>query len=108
MKIRIIGSVGSGKTTLAKKLSEWQQIDYFETDRIVWKREETEVRRTDNEKIAVLNKILQQENWIIEGVHLEAWVDESINQADVVIFLIYLKNKSASNLLSAKLNSYYD
>ncbi|HEM2243735.1 TPA: DNA topology modulation protein, partial [Listeria monocytogenes] len=23
MKIRIIGSVGSGKTTLAKKLSEW-------------------------------------------------------------------------------------
>ncbi|EAG5114173.1 DNA topology modulation protein, partial [Listeria monocytogenes] len=24
MKIRIIGSVGSGKTTLAKKLSEWQ------------------------------------------------------------------------------------
>ncbi|HEM1637906.1 TPA: DNA topology modulation protein, partial [Listeria monocytogenes] len=26
MKIRIIGSVGSGKTTLAKKLSEWQQI----------------------------------------------------------------------------------
>lgn len=79
MKIRIIGSVGSGKTTLAKKLSEWYQIDYFETDRIVWKREGIEVRRTDIEKIAVLNKILQQENWIIEGVHLEAWVNESFD-----------------------------
>ncbi len=35
MKIRIIGSVGSGKTTLAKKLSEMEGIPYFETDRIV-------------------------------------------------------------------------
>ncbi|MBC1425131.1 hypothetical protein HCA33_03005 [Listeria seeligeri] len=50
MKIRIIGSVGSGKTTLAKKLSEMEGIPYFETDRIVWKREQTEVRRTDSEK----------------------------------------------------------
>lgn len=58
MKIRIIGSVGSGKTTLAKKLSEWYQIDYFETDRIVWKREGIEVRRTDAEKIATLKEIL--------------------------------------------------
>ncbi|ALQ16292.1 AAA family ATPase [Listeria monocytogenes] len=87
MKIRIIGSVGSGKTTLAKKLSEWYQIDYFETDRIVWKREGIEVRRTDAEKIATLKEILQQENWIIEGVHLEAWATESIDQADVIIFL---------------------
>ncbi|HAB8659053.1 TPA_asm: AAA family ATPase [Listeria monocytogenes] len=103
MKIRIIGSVGSGKTTLAKKLSEWQQIDYFETDRIVWKREETEVRRTDNEKITVLNKILQQENWIIEGVHLEAWVDESINQADVVIFLDLPKKQIRSQIIKRQI-----
>ncbi|EDN8460180.1 DNA topology modulation protein [Listeria monocytogenes] len=96
MKIRIIGSVGSGKTTLAKKLSEWQQIDYFETDRIVWKREETEVRRTDNEKIAVLNKILQ-------GVHLEAWVDESINQADVVIFLDLPKKQIRSQIIKRQI-----
>lgn len=103
MKIRIIGSVGSGKTTLAKKLSEWQQIDYFETDRIVWKREETEVRRTDIEKIAVLNKILQQENWIIEGVHLEAWVNESFDQADVIIFLNLPKKQIRSQLIKRQI-----
>ncbi|MBC1728066.1 hypothetical protein IA614_01820 [Listeria seeligeri] len=51
MKIRIIGSVGSGKTTLAKKLSEMKGISHFETDRIVWKREQTEVRRTNSEKM---------------------------------------------------------
>ncbi len=32
MKIRIIGSVGSGKTTLAKKLSDIEDIPFFETD----------------------------------------------------------------------------
>ncbi|MCD2247158.1 AAA family ATPase [Listeria marthii] len=103
MKIRIIGSVGSGKTTLAKKLSEWQQIDYFETDRIVWKREEMEVRRTDAEKLAVLNNILQNENWIIEGVHLEEWTNESITQADIVIFLDLPKNQIRSQLVKRQI-----
>ncbi len=60
MKIRIIGSVGSGKTTLAKKLSEMEGISYFETDRIVWKREQIEVRRTDSEKNELLKQIINQ------------------------------------------------
>ncbi|HCJ4854854.1 TPA: AAA family ATPase, partial [Listeria innocua] len=98
MKIRIIGSVGSGKTTLAKKVSKWLQIDFFETDRIVWKREETEVRRSDSEKIAELNAILQKDNWIIEGVHLEAWTEESISQADIIIYLDLPKKQIRSQL----------
>ncbi|MCD2225681.1 AAA family ATPase [Listeria cossartiae] len=103
MKIRIIGSVGSGKTTLAKKLSEWQQIDYFETDRIVWKREATEVRRTDSEKAAVLTNILQNKNWIIEGVHLEDWATESFIQADAIIFLDLPKKQIRSQLIKRQI-----
>ncbi|EDO1167418.1 DNA topology modulation protein [Listeria innocua] len=99
MKIRIIGSVGSGKTILAKKVSKWLQIDFFETDRIVWKREETEVRRSDSEKIAELNAILQKDNWIIEGVHLEAWTEESISQADIIIYLDLPKKQIRSQLI---------
>ncbi|ELY0460805.1 AAA family ATPase [Listeria innocua] len=99
MKIGIIGSVGSGKTTLAKKVSKWLQIDFFETDRIVWKREETEVRRSDSEKIAELNAILQKDNWIIEGVHLEAWTEESISQADIIIYLDLPKKQIRSQLI---------
>ncbi|HAC3174769.1 TPA_asm: DNA topology modulation protein [Listeria innocua] len=99
MKIRIIGSVGSGKTTLAKKISNWLQIDFFETDRIVWKREETEVRRSDSEKTAELNTILQNDNWIIEGVHLEEWIDESFSQADIIIYLDLPKKQIRSQLI---------
>lgn len=41
MKIDIIGSVGSGKTTLAKNLSRIYRIPYYEKDEIVWIRQKT-------------------------------------------------------------------
>lgn len=37
-KIHIIGSVASGKTTMAKDLSMKLQIPYYELDNVVWKR----------------------------------------------------------------------
>ena len=37
MKIDIIGSVASGKTTLAKRISKQYNIPYYEKDNIVWK-----------------------------------------------------------------------
>ena len=40
MKIDIIGSVGSGKTSLAKQLSKEYNIPYYEQDNIVWIRTE--------------------------------------------------------------------
>ena len=41
-KIHIIGSVASGKTTLAKELSRKLAIPYYELDNVVWKRSETD------------------------------------------------------------------
>lgn len=38
LKIDIIGSVASGKTTLAKRISKKYGIPYYEKDNIVWKR----------------------------------------------------------------------
>lgn len=38
MKIDIIGSVASGKTTLAKKISLKYRVPYYEKDNIVWER----------------------------------------------------------------------
>ena len=35
MKVLITGNVGSGKTTLAKKLSETYNVPYFEIDSII-------------------------------------------------------------------------
>ncbi len=87
-KIHIIGSVGSGKTTLAKELSVKLQIPYYELDNIVWKRHKSgDIRRTEVERKVYLNTILQSDGWIVEGVHNEDWVKNSFQDAELIIFL---------------------
>ncbi|MFZ3577781.1 hypothetical protein [Virgibacillus sp. DJP39] len=53
-KIHIIGSVGSGKTTFARKLSNKLSIVCYELDNVVWKRREDadvhDVKRTPQER----------------------------------------------------------
>ncbi|MGP4073610.1 AAA family ATPase [Piscibacillus sp. B03] len=88
MKVHIIGSVGSGKTTLAKSLSKKYDIPHYELDNVVWKREQTgDIRRSEDERIDYLSSIVRTSSWIIEGVHNEEWVFDSFKQADVIIFL---------------------
>ncbi|HDX9578112.1 TPA: AAA family ATPase [Bacillus pseudomycoides] len=86
-KIHIIGSVGSGKTTLARMLSSQLHIPYYELDNVVWKRSEKgDVRNTPEERDKQLNDIASSNKWIIEGVH-HTWVSHSFQHADIIIFL---------------------
>lgn len=86
-KIHIIGSIGSGKTTLAKNISSRLKIPYFELDNIVWQRFDTgDIRRTEQERDAYLSTVITKHSWIIEGVH-HKWVGSSFQQADLIIFL---------------------
>ncbi|TFB19492.1 DNA topology modulation protein FlaR [Filobacillus milosensis] len=86
-RIHIIGSVGSGKTTLSRKLSKEYVIPHYELDNVVWKREKSgDIRRTIEERDQQLTEIVTQEKWIIEGVH-DKWVLPSFKHADIIIFL---------------------
>ena len=38
-KVYIIGAVGTGKTTLAKKMSEKLNIKMYQLDKVVWDKE---------------------------------------------------------------------
>lgn len=87
-KIHIIGSVGSGKTTLARELSLEFNIPYYELDNVVWIRNKSgDIRRSETERKECLHTIIQSNSWIIEGVHNEQWVFSSFQHADVIIFL---------------------
>ncbi|WP_430788296.1 AAA family ATPase [Virgibacillus flavescens] len=90
-KIHIIGSVGSGKTTFARRLSEKTGIACFELDNVVWKRRENEeihdVKRTPEERDNYFATLLNREAWIIEGVHSFDWVMKSIQEADVILVI---------------------
>ncbi|WYP27533.1 hypothetical protein NSQ54_05330 [Alkalihalobacillus sp. FSL W8-0930] len=87
-KVHIIGSVGSGKTTFAKKLSSQTSIQHYELDNVVWQRKEDsgDIKRSKEERDQCLSNIVQLDRWIIEGVH-HTWVGPSLDQADLIIFL---------------------
>lgn len=68
MKILIVGTVGTGKTTLAKKLSKQYKIEYYEIDLIVHDDENNGRKRTIDEQSDIIKKINKNEDWIIEGV----------------------------------------
>ncbi|SFA86608.1 MULTISPECIES: shikimate kinase [unclassified Bacillus (in: firmicutes)] len=87
-KIHIIGSVGSGKTTLARKLSTELNIPFFELDNVMWIRNKSgDIRRTEEERKEYLNSILHSNAWIIEGVHNDEWVLDCFHHAELIVFL---------------------
>lgn len=87
MKIDIIGAVGSGKTTLAKCLSEKMGIDYYEQDKIVWHRVGNKVEKYSNEIIREkFTDIVQKDNWIMEGSPRHLLADR-FKYSNYVIFL---------------------
>lgn len=87
MKIYIIGSVGSGKTTLARQLASQLSIPHFETDNFVWQRQEGgDVRNSELVRDGHFENAVEQSQWIIEGVHI-GWTQRAIQDADLVVFL---------------------
>jgi adenylate kinase family enzyme len=86
-KIRIVGSVGSGKTTLARNLALQKGIDMYSLDDVVWSRSSNgDIRNSDEQRDAVLDDILLQSTWIIEGSHL-GWSIKTFEEADQILFL---------------------
>lgn len=87
MKIYIVGSVGSGKTTLARHLANHYNIPHFETDNFVWTRHpEGDIRNSEEKRDNLLKDAIQLDQWIIEGVHIE-WTDSALEAADHILFL---------------------
>ncbi len=85
MKILIIGSVASGKTTLARKLSKEINIPYYEIDSIVHD-DLHKRKRTINEQKQIINSINKNDSWIIEGT-LRKQLDFLLEYADKIIFI---------------------
>ncbi len=85
-KIYIIGAVGTGKTTLAKKLSEKLNIKMYQLDKVVWDDDNGNRKRTEEEVIEIFNEILKKDSWIIEDVGRKKFA-EGIKQADMIYYI---------------------
>ena len=88
MKIRIIGGPGSGKTCLADKLSKELGIRHYDLDELQWdnKSDSYGVKRSPVERDKLLCEVLEEKDWIIEGVYY-AWCQQCFADADRIYLL---------------------
>jgi adenylate kinase family enzyme len=94
IKIRIIGSCGSGKSYLAKEISKILGITNYELDNMIWDRSGENLRFPEDIRDTEFNRIVSSESWIIEGVQYN-WTNESFRKADFIYILnpnVYLKD----------------
>ena len=87
-KIIVIGSPGSGKSTLSKRLAKKYELPLVHLDRLFWKSGWMESSRDEFD--AKLAQALEQDSWIIDG-HYGRTLPMRLQKADTVIFLDYPK-----------------
>lgn len=85
MKIYIIGPVGSGKTTLSKKLSNKYHTKSYELDKVVWDDSNGNCKRSSVERDQLFQKIIQHKSWIIEDIGRKCFI-EGVKKADIVYY----------------------
>lgn len=87
MRLDIIGSVASGKSTLSRKISDVYHIPHYEKDNIVWMRTSAgDRKRSDVERDALFYDIISKKDWIVEGSPRDC-LKESFTLCDYIILL---------------------
>ena len=94
----IVGTVGTGKTTLARKLSKEYNIKYYEIDSIVHD-DINKKKRTPQQQNEIISNINKEDGWIIEGV-LRENLEYLLETAEKIIYLDIPKNIRNKRILT--------
>ena len=98
-KILIVGGIGAGKTTLAKKLSRMLKIKHYELDNLMYKRRDIHERQKPKIRDEKVKIILKREKWIVEGFYSRYWTYPFYKKADIVIILNFKTSVSKNRLI---------
>lgn len=103
-KIVIIGSGGTGKSTLGRKLSEKLGVNLYHLDKIHWKPnwERNDLTHFYNE----LDQILVKEEWIIDGNYFDS-LERRMLHSDTIIFLDFGTLRCITNVIKRRI-SYHN
>jgi adenylate kinase family enzyme len=82
-RFHIMGGAGSGKTTLARQISERLACPCYHLDQIGWNQEG---KRSLAARLADIERIVDQPVWVSEGAFLW-WTDLLLETADVIVWL---------------------
>jgi len=83
-RVLVIGSAGSGKSTLSQKLSELLQLPIVHLDKYYWK--PNWVPTPNEEWDQFILEVTNQEQWIMDGNYSRT-LDIRMERADTIIFL---------------------
>ncbi|WP_462259499.1 DNA topology modulation protein [Vagococcus teuberi] len=83
-KIMIIGSPGTGKSTLGRQLEDKLSIKLYHLDKLFWKPHWE--MSTKHEQQTILSDIVEKDSWIIDG-NYSSTLDIRMKQADTIIYL---------------------
>ena len=88
MRIYIIGGPGSGKSYLARRLSESLKIPVLHLDDIHWDEKDVDftVKAPEKERDRKFREIVKKKDWIIEGA-FNSWISLALDKADHIILL---------------------
>ena len=97
IKINVIGTSGSGKSTFAKKLAGTLAIKYIEMDALFWKPHWQE--SSDDEFLAKIQSALNFDRWVLDGNYSRTqpikW-----QEVDTIIWLDYGFARTFSQVLT--------
>jgi len=81
----IVGTIGSGKTTLAGKIAKRLGVENHSLDDYYWS---IKYSRKRNVKVRdkMVKALVKKENWVVEGV-FSSWVGPIVKRADFIIWL---------------------
>ncbi len=85
-RIYILGTAGSGKTTLANQIPDILKIRVYDLDDIFWIKKYTKKRTVESMKKGLNNLLKKNKKWIIEGIYTD-WSNNAIKKADLIVWI---------------------
>lgn len=86
MKINVVGTSGSGKSTVARALAKELNYPYIEMDALFWGKNWT--MTTDEIFFDKLTKALDQKDWVLDG-NYHRTIEIKWKEVDMVVWLDY-------------------
>jgi adenylate kinase family enzyme len=93
-RVAVVGCIGSGKSTVARRMGDTLGVEVFHLDRVWWRPGQYTIRGADSVAAHTMpsvefrhleESIVERDSWIIDGGM--ANVDVRLSRADTVVFL---------------------